>query len=365
MSSTWGQHLIISLFGESHGPAVGVVIDGLPPGFILDESEIARQMSRRAPGRTPWSTQRMESDEIRILSGLYRQRTSGAPLCALIENKDVRSEDYDELKIKPRPGHADLTAQFRYHGFQDPRGSGHFSGRLTAPLVFAGAVCRQIIKSKGIRIGAHIAEIAGIRDEAFDPLCEDKQKLCRPGERDFPVLNEAAGQDMISEILKAAQAGDSVGGVVEAMICGLPAGLGNPMFGGIESRLSSLLFGVPGIKGVAFGAGFEAARMTGSEHNDVPFFKDGVISYRTNHSGGIIGGISNGMPIVFQTVVRPPASIAKPQQTVNLKNGCEETLVVKGRHDPCIVPRVVPVIEAAAAVFTLDLLLDEGVPAYV
>jgi chorismate synthase len=364
MSSIWGKNLQISLFGESHGPAIGVVIDGLPPGFAIDEAVIEAFARRRAPGRTPWSTARKEADSAEILSGLYCGRTSGAPLCAIIRNTDTRSSDYAELKLKPRPGHADLTAEYRYRGHQDPRGSGHFSGRLTAPLAFAGAVCSQILAAKGVTAAAHIAEIAGIADLKFNPLTLDSGQLDDLAARDFPVLDSAAGSKMVEAVLAAAEAGDSVGGIVEGIIYGLPAGLGDPMFAGIESRLAGLLYGIPAVKGVEFGAGFAATRMRGSQHNDVPCMKDGAIDFRSNHCGGILGGISNGMPVVFRVAVKPTASIAKTQRTINLATRQDDELAVRGRHDPCIVPRVTPVIEAAAAVFALDLLLDEGVLAH-
>ncbi|MDW7656745.1 MAG: chorismate synthase [Bacillota bacterium] len=361
MSSIWGKNLKISLFGESHGPAIGVVMDGLPPGFAIDESVIAAFARRRAPGLTPWSTARKEADSSEILSGLYRGRTSGAPLCAIIRNTDTRSSDYTELKMKPRPGHADLTAEYRYRGYQDPRGSGHFSGRLTAPLAFAGAVCSQILAVKGVTVAAHIAEIAGIPDLKFNPLSMDPGQLENLAAKAFPVLDDVAGSQMIEAVMAAAEADDSVGGIVEGIIYSLPAGLGDPMFAGIESRLAGLLYGIPAVKGVEFGAGFAATRMRGSQHNDAPYMKDGAIDFRSNHSGGILGGISNGMPIVFRVAVKPPASIAMTQHTINLATGQDDELAVRGRHDPCIVPRVTPVIEAAAAVFALDLLLDKEV----
>ena len=351
MSSMWGQNLKISLFGESHGAAIGVVLDGLPPGHAIDEAAIAVFARRRAPGLTPWSTPRQEADQAEILSGLNQGRTSGAPLCAIIRNTDTRSADYAELRQKPRPGHADLTAEYRYHGFQDPRGSGHFSGRLTAPLTFAGAVCSQIVAARGVHTAAHIAEIAGIADRPFDPVATDIDQLTALAVKPFPVLDDKAGLKMIEAVLAASEAGDSVGGIVEGLISGLPAGLGNPMFAGIESRLASLLFGIPAIKGVDFGAGFTAARLRGSEHNDAPCMQNGAVTWRSNHSGGILGGISNGMPLVFRAAVKPPASIARMQQTINLETGQNDQLAVRGRHDPCIVPRVTPVIEAAAAVF--------------
>lgn len=360
MGSTWGDHVKISVFGESHGPGIGVVIDGLPAGFPIDENEIERFMARRAPGRTPWSTSRRESDRPEFISGLYRGKTTGTPLCGLIRNTDQRSTDYDAIKMKPRPGHADLTGHIRYRGYQDARGGGHFSGRLTAPLVFAGAICSQVIRERQVHSSAHILDIAEIKDSSFDPMTSDESLYRTLSDKVFPVIDDEAGQTMVQAVMAAAEAGDSVGGIIEGIVTGLPAGLGNPMFGGIESRLSSLLFGIPAIKGVAFGSGFQTAHMYGSEHND-PMRQEGKsIRYLSNHNGGVLGGISTGLPVVFQVVVKPTPSIAKEQQTVNLETQVNERLQIKGRHDPCIVPRAVPVIEAAASIFALDLLLDQG-----
>ncbi|MEA4889472.1 MAG: chorismate synthase [Clostridiaceae bacterium] len=360
MSSIWGRNLKVSLFGESHGPAIGVVIDGLPAGFALDAQAINAYMQRRAPGRTPWSTSRKEADDVELLSGFFEGRTTGTPLAAMIRNTDTHSEDYRELRAKPRPGHADLTAEVRYHGYQDPRGGGHFSGRLTAPLTFAGAACSQIIRQKGIRVAAHALEIAGIADLPFDAVQPDLTLLEQLAAKKMPVLDDEQGCRMAEAVERARQAGDSVGGVVETLIWGLPAGLGDPIFDGLESRLASLIFGIPAVKGLEFGAGFAAARMTGSEHNDIPLLQGQAIRFRSNHSGGIQGGISNGMPVVFRTAFKPTASIGREQETINLEQMAADRLLIHGRHDPCIVPRAVPVVEAAAAVFALDLLLDSG-----
>ncbi len=360
MGSMWGNRLKISLFGESHGPGIGVVIDGLPAGQPVDQALLRRAAVRRAPGRTPWSTPRKEEDEAEILSGVYQERTTGAPLAAIIRNTDTRSRDYAELQKKPRPGHADLTGMARYRGFQDPRGSGHFSGRITAPLTFAGAICSQILQQQGIFIAAHLREIAGIEDRPFDPVNPDQMEYRCIADKDFPVLDDMAGEKMIAAVLKARDEENSVGGIVETIIWGLPAGLGDPMFGGLESRLSSLVYGIPAIKGLEFGTGFAAARMHGAEHNDVPYFQGKQIRFKTNHSGGIQGGISTGMPIVFRAAIKPTSSIARCQDTINLETRMNDTLCVEGRHDPCIAPRVVPVVEAAAAVFALDLLLDSA-----
>jgi chorismate synthase len=358
MSSIWGNMLKISLFGESHGAGIGVVIDGLPSGHQLDMSEIEKMMQRRAPGKTAWSTPRQEADQVEILSGLYEGRTSGTPFAGLIRNTDTRSGDYSNLKIRPRPGHADLTGMARYQGYNDPRGGGHFSGRLTAPLTFAGAVSRQILASRNIFIAARIAEIAGISDLPIDYAAPDMDLLRGFVDKPLPTVSASAAEAMQQAVLKAKAQTDSVGGVVEGVIVGLPAGLGDPIFAGIESRLASLLFSIPAVKGVEFGAGFQTARRQGSQNNDVPVFTKNGIRMQTNNSGGADGGISNGMPIVFRVAFKPTASISKPQQTINLETGQSEELIVHGRHDPCIVPRAVPVVEAAAAIFALDLMME-------
>ncbi len=357
MSSMWGTTLKISLFGESHGPAIGVVMDGLPSGCPIDLEQAAVYCRRRAPGRTPWSTARQEDDLAEVLSGLYRGRTSGTPLTAIIRNRDTRSADYEALQQRPRPGHADLTARRRYGGFQDPRGSGHFSGRLTAPLTFAGAVCSQILARYNIRTAAHICQIGAVKDQLFDPLSCDPAQLDALAGRDFPVLDAASGTRMADAGLDAAASGDSLGGAIEGAVFGLQAGLGDPMFDNLESQLASLLFGIPAVKGVSFGAGFQAAGMRGSEFNDRPVMSKNEITFLGNNSGGVIGGISTGQPILFQVAVRPPASIGREQQTIDLVSGENAVLAVRGRHDPCIVPRAVPVVEAAAAIFALDVLL--------
>lgn len=358
MASYLGEHIHVSVFGQSHSPAIGVVVDGLPAGERVDMEELGRFLKRRAPGQNATSTPRKEADLPQFLSGLVDDVTCGAPLAALIENTNTRSQDYAQLRDKPRPGHADFTAQVKYGGFQDVAGGGHFSGRLTAPLCIAGGICLQMLKRRGIEVAAHIASIAGEADRPFDPMGESVEKMDALKRAPFPVMDEKAGERMRKVILQAKEEGDSVGGIVECLVTGVPAGLGEPMFGGMENRLAAALFGIPAVKGVEFGAGFGVATMRGSENNDPFTVKDGKLVTETNHAGGILGGITNGMPLVFRLAVKPTPSIAKQQQTVSLSKKQVEELVVTGRHDPCIVPRAVPVVEAVTALVLTDLLFS-------
>lgn len=358
MSSSFGNSLKISIFGQSHSEAIGVVIDGLPAGEAVDLEEAARFLRRRAPGQNDLSTPRREADEAKVLSGLVNGITCGAPLAAVIENTNVRSKDYTELKVHPRPSHADYTAEVRYRGFQDVRGGGHFSGRLTAPLCFAGAVCLQILARRGVRISAHILSIGPVSDRPFDPVLTEPELLFQLSEKPFPVIDDAAGERMREEILSAKGELDSAGGVIECCALGLPAGIGDPIFDGVENRIAAAVFGIPAVRGIEFGAGFAAAGMRGSEHND-PYYYDGeTVRTRTNHHGGALGGITSGMPVLFRTAIKPTPSIAREQQTVDLITHTETALSVHGRHDPCIVPRAVPCVEAAAAAALLDLMLS-------
>ena len=352
MASYLGEHIHVSVFGQSHSPAIGVVVDGLPAGERVDMEELGRFLKRRAPGQNATSTPRKEADLPQFLSGLVDDVTCGAPLAALIENTNTRSQDYAQLRDKPRPGHADFTAQVKYGGFQD------VAGRLTAPLCIAGGICLQILKRRGIEVAAHIASIAGEADRPFDPMGESVETLDALKRAPFPVMDEKAGERMRKAILQAKEEGDSVGGSVECLVTGVPAGLGEPMFGGMENRLAAALFGIPAVKGVEFGAGFGVATMRGSENNDPFTVKDGKVVTETNHAGGILGGITNGMPLVFRLAVKPTPSIAKQQQTVSLSKKQVEELVVTGRHDPCIVPRAVPVVEAVSALVLTDLLFS-------
>lgn len=361
MSSTFGKNLHISVFGGSHTEAIGVVIDGLPAGETIDLDALLRQMARRAPGRDKSSTPRKESDIPRILCGLLDGVTTGAPLCLIIENTNTRSKDYSDLKIHPRPGHADYTAFVRYGGHNDIRGGGHFSGRLTACLVAAGGIARQILQRRGILIGAHALQIGPVFDRRFDPVSISPEELIRLSETYFALLDpekESAMRDVIEE---ARMAQDSIGGIVECAVTGLPAGLGSPMFDGVENVLGAALFGVPAVKGVEFGDGFGMAALHGSENND-PFTydEDGKVKTLTNHAGGVLGGITTGMPLVFRCAVKPTSSISRAQHTIDLSRGCDDTLSVHGRHDPCIVPRAIPVVEGVAAMALLDMMAGQG-----
>ena len=351
MSSIYnGAVLRLSVFGQSHAEAVGMTLEGLPAGVPVDLDALQIFLNRRAPGRNDWSTSRREEDCPEFLCGLQDGKTCGAPLTAIIRNRNTRSSDYEQLHRLPRPGHADYTAQLRYGGFQDVSGGGHFSGRLTAPLCIAGGILLQMLEAKGIRAEARIRAIAGIRDDS--PFTESV------AEKDFPTVSDEAGEQMKAAIQAARAEGDSVGGIVECVIRGVPGGLGSPMFDGVENRIAQLAFAIPAVKGVEFGSGFQAAEMRGSENNDPYTVEDGRVVTCTNHAGGILGGITTGMPVVFRAAVKPTPSIASPQQTVNLDTMQPETLCITGRHDPCIVPRAVPVVEAVAAIAVADLILE-------
>ena len=355
MCSTYGENLKLSIFGQSHGAAIGMTLDGIPAGLPIDEEELQLFLNRRAPGKSEHATSRKEADRPEFLSGIVDGFTCGAPIAAIIRNTNMRSSDYDNLKDTPRPGHADYTAQIKYGGYQDISGGGHFSGRLTAPLCIAGGLCKQWLARKGIRIGAHITAIAGIVDEPvyLDWTQPDLNSICA----DFPVINPQAGEKMRRAIAEAKAEGDSVGGLIECIVTGLPAGLGDPMFGGMESRIAQIVYGIPAVKGLDFGTGFMGAYLRGSQNNDDFSVKNGKITTVTNHAGGILGGITNGMPLVFQAAIKPTPSIGKPQQSVSIKHMEQQELTVTGRHDPCIVPRAVPVIEAAAALAVFDAML--------
>lgn len=356
MASTFGDKIRISVFGESHGEGIGVVIDGLPAGFTVDRDKVLAQMARRAPGKDKTATPRKESDLPRVLSGMAGNTLTGAPLCAVIENTNTRSGDYGNLLTHPRPGHSDYAAFVKYGGANDIRGGGHFSGRLTAPLVFAGAVCRQILESRGISIAAHIQSVGAVSDAHFDPVFIEQALIQRLNRSSFALIDESREEAMRREIETARLEGDSVGGVIECAVTGVPAGFGGPLFGGAEGVIAQAVFGIPAVKGVEFGAGFASATMRGSQNNDPFCIKDGSVVTETNHCGGILGGITDGMPVVFRAAIKPTPSIAQPQRTVDLAEMKNDTITVKGRHDPCIVPRAVPVVEAAAAVAIINIL---------
>ena len=354
MSSTYGEKIKISVFGESHGGGIGVVIDGLPAGEAIDFDAVLAQMARRAPGRDKTATPRKESDLPRVLSGMLGGVLTGAPLCAVIENTNTRSQDYGDLLAKPRPGHSDYTAYIKYHGANDIRGGGHFSGRITAPLVFAGAVCRQLLERRGIQIAAHIQSVGSIHDKPFDPVAVPSALIKRLSASSFALIDESAEGPVRAEIEAARLAQDSVGGTIECAVTGLPAGVGEPMFDGLEGAIAKAVFGVPAVKGIEFGAGFALAAMRGSRANDAFCYQNGHVVTETNHCGGILGGIANGMPLIFRCAVKPTPSIAQPQKTVDLQTGENTVLTIHGRHDPCIVPRAVPVIEAVTALAIIN-----------
>ena len=356
MSGQWGKKVKYSIFGESHGRGIGITIDGLPSGIKLDMDFINNEMQRRAPGRDEFSTKRSEGDKVEILSGYFNGYTTGTPLCGVIFNENQNSVDYDKLKNLARPGHADFTGKVKYSGFNDYRGGGHFSGRITAPLVFAGAVAKQILAEKGILIGSHILSIENVFDSYFDAVNLKNQLLIDILKKDFHVIDDIKGSEMKNIILKAKEEQDSVGGIIEAAILNLPCGLGEPFFDSIESNLAQLLFSVPAVKGVEFGKGFEITKVRGSQANDVPYMDNGSVKMKTNNNGGINGGITNGMPIVFRVAMKPTPSIAKLQNTIDMVTGENSEVSVTGRHDPCIVLRALPVIEACAAMSILDFM---------
>ena len=360
MSSIFGKNIKIEIFGGSHSDCIGVNIDGLAVGEQLDTAELARFLTRRAPGRNEFSTPRKEKDEVKFISGIENGVVSGEQIRAIIENTNTRSGDYKNLLDIPRPGHADLTAFVKYGGKADMRGGGHFSGRMTAPLCIAGGICKQILARKGIFIGAHIYEIAGVPDTPFDPVRVSKNDFEALWEKDFPTLDENRGEQMKEKILAARAEGDSVGGIVECAVVGLPAGIGDPMADGLENKIAAVAFGIPAVKGIEFGVGFECARLRGSENND-PFYYDGdTVKTRGNNHGGILGGISSGMPLIFRCAVKPTPSIAIEQDSVSLSQKINAKLNIHGRHDPCIVQRSVPVFEAAAAIAIYDAMLENN-----
>lgn len=360
MSSFFGSHLRLSLFGQSHGEAIGITIDGLPAGMVIDMERLKREMARRAPGTSALTTARREADAPEFLSGVLNGVTTGQPVCAIIRNTNQRSGDYGAGVDLVRPGHADYSGHVRYFGFEDWRGGGSFSGRLTAPIVLAGALCAQWLEEKGVRIVSHISRLGDLKDDSL-AAADASADWSALKEMHLPVLRHGLDGEMERAILEAKQALDSVGGEIECRIDGLPAGLGAPFFDSMESVLSHLLFSIPGVKGVAFGDGFGFARLRGSEANDAFRVDDGKIVTATNHSGGINGGITNGMPVLFSCAVRPTPSIGRTQQTVSIRSMENAELSIHGRHDPCILPRAVPVVEAMAAIGVMEMWKERAV----
>lgn len=348
MSSSFGENIRLTIFGQSHSAAIGMTLEGIGAGERLDMEALNRFLARRAPGRNKYSTPRKEADTPEFLCGFVNDVTCGAPITAVIRNTDTQSKDYDQLKRVPRPGHADYTAEIKYGGYQDHAGGGHFSGRLTAPLCIAGGICKQLLEKRGIRILSRISSIGDVEDNGA--------LEASTAEKDFPVVNDAQGEKMQELIARVKAAGDSVGGMIECAVVGLPAGIGEPMFGGMENRIAHIVFGIPAVKGIEFGAGFAAAKQTGSSNNDPFILRDGEIVTETNHCGGILGGITTGMPLTFRIAVKPTPSISAKQRSVDMVTMQETELIVAGRHDPCIVPRAVSCAEAAAAIAVYDAL---------
>jgi len=357
MSGMWGNKIKVSIFGESHGVGIGITIDGLPSGIEINMEDVMKEMSRRAPGKSNLSTARKEADAPEILSGFFEGKTTGTPLCAVIRNADMHSKDYGKLKDLMRPGHADYPGFIKYNGFNDYRGGGHFSGRITAPLVFAGAVCKQVLEAKGINIGAQVKSIGDIQDKSFYDVELSKELLKDLRLKELPLLITEKEEEMRNTILEAKKEQDSVGGTIECTVLGINAGVGNPFFDSVESTLAHLMFSVPAVKGIEFGKGFLMSELRGSECNDEYYYDGDKVKTYTNNNGGITGGITNGMPILFKVAIKPTPSISKKQITIDIAEKKESDLIIEGRHDPCIVQRAVPVIEAVTAIGILDLVL--------
>lgn len=358
MSSIWGNNIKISIFGESHGPAIGVNIDGLPPGIELDMEDIKLEMKRRAPNKDKTSTSREEKDEFEILSGYFNNKTTGTPLSIIIRNKDSKSKDYEKIKNFPRPGHADFTGNIRYSGFNDYRGGGHFSGRITAALVFAGSIAKQILKYQDVLIGSHIKSIGNVEEESFNEKNLSIELLEELRNKRFPTIKEQKALEMEKIILVAKEEQDSVGGIVEACVLNIMPGIGSPFFNSVESRISEMMFSIPGVKGIEFGEGFHLSKMKGFDANDEIYIDGKEVKTYTNNNGGIIGGITSGMPIVFKVAFKPTPSIGKKQKTIDMAKNKNTEIEIIGRHDPCIVPRAIPVVEGALALVILDLIME-------
>lgn len=357
MSIFNGKNISVTLFGQSHSEAIGVTIDGLPAGIPINESAVDAFMKRRAPSASAFSTARSEPDISSFVSGIMNGVTTGAALTAIIYNKDQRSRDYSALVNTPRPGHADYTARVKYGGAEDFRGGGAFSGRMTAPLCVAGAIANEYLRSLGITTGSHIFSIGNICDEVFDPVFVSKDELDSITSKSFSVINERKGEEMLDFIARTRADGDSVGGIIECAAVGVPVGLGGELFDGIESKLARLVFSVPAVKGFEIGSGFASAKSHGSANNDEFYFDGDSVKTRTNNAGGILGGITSGMPIIFRVAIKPTPSIAKPQRTVDLSSRTNTEIAIGGRHDACIVPRALPVIESCLTLAILDEIL--------
>lgn len=359
MKNNFGTNISMTIFGESHGPCIGITLDGLPAGFKINLERIKEDMEKRK-AKGSISTQRHEDDEVEIVSGFFNGYTTGTTLTILIQNKNTQSKDYSDIQYRLRPGHADFSAYEKYHGFQDYRGGGHFSGRLTAPIVAAGSICRQILETKNILIGSHIEQLYALHDAPFsNNIDELKKQIQTLNKKEFATLDEQMAQNMEQAILEAKNEQDSIGGILESAIINLPAGIGEPFFDSIESILAHLLFSIPAVKGVSFGAGFQMAAKKGSEANDA-FIMNDTIQTKTNNNGGINGGISNGMPIIIHTCIKPTPSIYKTQETVDYKTKESQTLNIKGRHDPCILHRARIVVDSMIAFGILDLLMSNN-----
>ncbi len=360
MKSTFGEVLKITIYGESHSESIGVTIEGFPAGFPIDEEKLSAFMARRAPGKDRFSTPRKEADKVEFLSGITDGFTDGSTVHGVIYNQNRKPKDYSDIADTPRPGHADYTAKMKYGADYNATGGGHFSGRLTAPMCIAGGICTQWLEAQGITIGAHIASIHGIEDQKFDRINITADDLSLIKSKSFACIDDTAAEKMQDEITKARAEGNSVGGSIECAAVGLPAGIGEHMFDGLENRISLAAFGIPAVKGIEFGAGFDVCNMYGSENNDEFYVNEnGDIRTRTNNCGGILGGISNAMPLVFRVAIKPTPSIAKTQNTVSLSQKTNTTINISGRHDPCIVQRAVPCVEAAAAIAITDLMLKD------
>lgn len=360
MSSIIGNKFKISLFGESHGKCVGVVIDGMPPGFEIDMAKLKSFLDRRRPGSSKLATPRSEKDKPVFMSGLKENVSTGFPLCVIIENEDKKSSDYDNLKNIPRPSHCDYTALLKYGGFADLNGSGHMSGRLTAAICIAGGIAKQMLESMGVFVGAHLYAVGDVKDKQYDLVNLDVETLKKTDNTDFPAIDENQSEEMKELIQITKEDKDSIGSIIEIGVVGIPKAVGKPIFNTVEGRLSQMAFSIPGVKGVEFGMGFDCAKLKGSKHNDDYMVVDGKIQTSTNNSSGIVSGMTNGMPIVYRCAFKPTASIGKVQTSVNLKTMKEEKLLIEGRHDPCIGVRAVSVMEAATSLVLIDMIMEEG-----